>query len=356
MKKLPIPHDFSATSPLLQDRTNFRVDQVDLFAVAAGPGSFTGLRVGLTAVKAWAEVHEKPIAAISGLEAIAAESLAAQATVASNTQFIAPFLDARRGQLFGAIYRRISGDVDAAGTRQRRVHRFGRRISPNGEGKIRSIHPTGFTHSGSSSARSCQGNSAGRVDPASVRRPWRRRLGGWDLNGPSAAIWSIPCVSMPIMSAAPTPNRPGRMADAIPPARKSAVPQLSQSGKCPMQTFPPRFPFCRKVPEAATWSRASLLESASSGIALAAEVDGRVAGILIGRVVADEFEILNLAVGQSKPAAGHRNPIGARRCPIRPSCRRSANLSGSSRVQRSRNRFLRANGIPRLRTPRKLLS
>src|ERR1700722_3707693 len=95
----------------LQDRTNFRLDQVDLFAVAAGPGSFTGLRVGLTAVKAWAEVHEKPIAAISGLEAIAAESLAGQATVASNTQWIAPFLDARRGQLFGAIYRRISGDA-----------------------------------------------------------------------------------------------------------------------------------------------------------------------------------------------------------------------------------------------------
>src|SRR5579863_1092149 len=58
----------------LQDRTNFRLDQVDLFAVAAGPGSFTGLRVGLTAVKAWAEVHGKPIAAVSGLEAIASQA------------------------------------------------------------------------------------------------------------------------------------------------------------------------------------------------------------------------------------------------------------------------------------------
>jgi tRNA threonylcarbamoyladenosine biosynthesis protein TsaB len=96
---------------VLQDRTNFRVDQIDLFAVAAGPGSFTGLRVGLTAVKAWAEVHEKPIAAISGLEAIAAESLPGQTTGTSNAQYIAPFLDARRGQLFGAIYRRISGEV-----------------------------------------------------------------------------------------------------------------------------------------------------------------------------------------------------------------------------------------------------
>jgi ribosomal-protein-alanine N-acetyltransferase len=41
------------------------------------------------------------------------------------------------------------------------------------------------------------------------------------------------------------------------------------------------------------------LESASQGIAWAAELDGCVAGILIGRVAADEFEILNLAVRQA---------------------------------------------------------
>jgi tRNA threonylcarbamoyladenosine biosynthesis protein TsaB len=96
---------------LLQGKANFRLDQVDVFAVAAGPGSFTGLRVGLTAVKAWAEVHGKPIAAVSGLEAIAAESLMIEIPVMPNPHFIAPFLDARRGQIFGAIYRRITGDA-----------------------------------------------------------------------------------------------------------------------------------------------------------------------------------------------------------------------------------------------------
>jgi tRNA threonylcarbamoyladenosine biosynthesis protein TsaB len=96
---------------LLQEITNLSMDQFDIFAVAAGPGSFTGLRVGLTAVKAWAEVHGKPIAAISGLEAIAAEALVGESPSASNGHFIAPFLDARRGQVFGAIYRRISGDA-----------------------------------------------------------------------------------------------------------------------------------------------------------------------------------------------------------------------------------------------------
>jgi tRNA threonylcarbamoyladenosine biosynthesis protein TsaB len=95
---------------LLQGRAKFRMEQVDVFAVAAGPGSFTGLRVGLTAVKAWAEVYGKPIAAISGLEAIAAESQLGEAPGASSAHFIAPFLDARRGQVYGAIYRSISGD------------------------------------------------------------------------------------------------------------------------------------------------------------------------------------------------------------------------------------------------------
>ena len=88
---------------VLQDRANFRLDQVDVFAVAAGPGSFTGLRVGLTAVKAWAEVHRKPVAAISGMEAIAAQAKA-------NDGLICPFLDARRGQVFGSTYLCSAGE------------------------------------------------------------------------------------------------------------------------------------------------------------------------------------------------------------------------------------------------------
>src|SRR3974390_3289065 len=94
----------------LQEEANFDLHQVDVFAVAAGPGSFTGLRVGLTAVKAWAEVHQKPIAAISGLEAIAAGLLMDVAPKSPSAALIAPFLDARRGQIFGALYRRIPGD------------------------------------------------------------------------------------------------------------------------------------------------------------------------------------------------------------------------------------------------------
>src|ERR1700691_3725452 len=55
----------------------------------------------------------------------------------------------------------------------------------------------------------------------------------------------------------------------------------------------------QESPEASIWSRESLLETVSQGNSWAAEVDGRAAGILIGRVAADEFEILNLAVGKA---------------------------------------------------------
>ena len=71
----------------------------DLFAVAAGPGSFTGLRVGLAAVKGWAEVYDKPIAAVSGLEAVAIQSDSA-------APLLVPVLDARRGQVYLGRYRR----------------------------------------------------------------------------------------------------------------------------------------------------------------------------------------------------------------------------------------------------------
>jgi tRNA threonylcarbamoyladenosine biosynthesis protein TsaB len=76
--------------------------EVDGYGVAAGPGSFTGVRVGLTTVKAWGEVYGKPIAAVSRLEAVALKAR-------GGTEFVAACLDAQRRQVFGAVYRR-NGD------------------------------------------------------------------------------------------------------------------------------------------------------------------------------------------------------------------------------------------------------
>src|SRR6185437_5665895 len=78
----------------LQNRANFAMQDVDLFAVAVGPGSFTGLRIGLTAVKAWAELYQRPIAAISGLEAIASQAHSLQSQTSATQTIIAPFQDA----------------------------------------------------------------------------------------------------------------------------------------------------------------------------------------------------------------------------------------------------------------------
>ena len=89
-------------------RSGIRMADVDLYAVAAGPGSFTGVRVGLTTVKAWAEVYGKPVAAVSRLKAIGAQS-------SGSAPYVAAFCDAQRAQVFGAIYRRNKAELDRQG-------------------------------------------------------------------------------------------------------------------------------------------------------------------------------------------------------------------------------------------------
>jgi tRNA threonylcarbamoyladenosine biosynthesis protein TsaB len=85
----------------LLNEVSVALDQFDLFAVVSGPGSFTGVRVGLTATKAWAEVFGKPVVAVSALEA-----LAVQSGVESGAVF--PVLDARRGQVYFGEYQSVS--------------------------------------------------------------------------------------------------------------------------------------------------------------------------------------------------------------------------------------------------------
>jgi tRNA threonylcarbamoyladenosine biosynthesis protein TsaB len=77
--------------------------QIELFAVATGPGSFTGLRVGLTAVKAWSEVFGRPVAPVSVLEAVATQA-------GTSVGLVAAIVDARGGQIFGGLFRRQGSD------------------------------------------------------------------------------------------------------------------------------------------------------------------------------------------------------------------------------------------------------
>ena len=75
-----------------------KLREVGLLAVAAGPGSFTGVRVGLTAVKAWAELFGIKVVGVSRLEAMARQ-------LADAGGFVAASFDAQRGQVFGGLYR-----------------------------------------------------------------------------------------------------------------------------------------------------------------------------------------------------------------------------------------------------------
>jgi tRNA threonylcarbamoyladenosine biosynthesis protein TsaB len=84
---------------------SLHLGEFDAFAVTSGPGSFTGLRVGLAAVKGWAEVYNRPTLAVSALEAIAAQSRA-------GTPVRVSAFDARRGEVYFGVYKR---EVSVAG-------------------------------------------------------------------------------------------------------------------------------------------------------------------------------------------------------------------------------------------------
>lgn len=76
-------------------RHDVSVHQIDCFAGASGPGSFTGVRIGLTAVKGLAEATGKRVVAVSNLRALAFFGTAS---------LRATLLDARRGEVYGAVY------------------------------------------------------------------------------------------------------------------------------------------------------------------------------------------------------------------------------------------------------------
>ncbi len=84
----------------------FSKQDIGGFAVATGPGSFTGLRVGLAAIKALAEVLGKPIAAVSLLEAVA--------MARSGLGRVLALMDAGRGEVFAGRYEILSSSTARA--------------------------------------------------------------------------------------------------------------------------------------------------------------------------------------------------------------------------------------------------
>jgi tRNA threonylcarbamoyladenosine biosynthesis protein TsaB len=77
---------------------------LDGFAVTRGPGSFTGLRIGISTIKGLAVASDKPVVGVSSLEALAFQ-------VSYSYDLICPILDARKREVYFSRYRFLNGDL-----------------------------------------------------------------------------------------------------------------------------------------------------------------------------------------------------------------------------------------------------
>lgn len=82
----------------LLDEVEERIEDVDGFGVCVGPGSFTGIRIGVSTVKAFAQATHKPLVGISTLEGLAFQ-------LPYSRGIICPLLDAQRNQIYTGLYK-----------------------------------------------------------------------------------------------------------------------------------------------------------------------------------------------------------------------------------------------------------
>ncbi len=78
--------------------------ELDVVAVASGPGSFTGIRIGVSAAIGLAWGADKPVCGVSSLEAMAYH-------IEEPDYIICPVMDARRSQVYNALFRNSDGSV-----------------------------------------------------------------------------------------------------------------------------------------------------------------------------------------------------------------------------------------------------
>ena len=83
-------------------QSGLELSQIEALAVTVGPGSFTGLRIGLATVKALALILKRPVVGVETLAALAAQ-------VPESPLPVCAVLDARRGELYAALYRMVNG-------------------------------------------------------------------------------------------------------------------------------------------------------------------------------------------------------------------------------------------------------
>ncbi|HPJ21160.1 MAG TPA: tRNA (adenosine(37)-N6)-threonylcarbamoyltransferase complex dimerization subunit type 1 TsaB [Clostridia bacterium] len=90
----------SVLMPMVMDllhENNLTADEIDLFAACSGPGSFTGIRIGMSAAKGMAFAANKPLASARSLDILAAG-------YNSSAAIVCPVIDARNMQVYTAVY------------------------------------------------------------------------------------------------------------------------------------------------------------------------------------------------------------------------------------------------------------
>lgn len=99
----------SRLSPFIQDlwkSNNINPLELDAVSISLGPGSYTGLRIGVSTAKGIAYANDIPIIGISGLQALAARFIAehSQSYDLNDNTLLCPMLDARRMEVYSAFY------------------------------------------------------------------------------------------------------------------------------------------------------------------------------------------------------------------------------------------------------------
>lgn len=85
---------------------NLTIDDIDAFVVSKGPGSFTGLRIGMASIKAMALAKEKPFIGVSSLDGLSNNLFGTEG-------IICPIMDALRGNVYTSLYKFNSGSIEA---------------------------------------------------------------------------------------------------------------------------------------------------------------------------------------------------------------------------------------------------
>jgi len=122
----------------LFEQNNFDRRAVEALVVVSGPGSFTGLRVGLATAKGLCEVLQRPLAMVSMLEAVAA-------TRGSVGQIVTVVLDAGRGEVYVGEYEVASGGAKLIREYIRKLAEFAAEAK-NASGELVSPDPSVLDH------------------------------------------------------------------------------------------------------------------------------------------------------------------------------------------------------------------